>query len=425
MKRCFLALVLLCIPFFASGEDFSTIYGDIGDLFQNPDPNTGLTIFPILGIPSGGKYASMGTAFTAVASDAGFLEANPSASSGLKYTELSLIHNNWISDSNLEGVIYTMRFNDLGIGFGGKFLYVPFTEYNTFGEREVNTVDVRGTPVDKVSRGYYSENLFTMNISYNFFSSYYFYGLAVGSNLKFAYRHVPSVFYPETNQSTAAFMADIGILTKFNLFKFYASRDRNLSFGAVVKNLGPTYREEPLPTEATFGVAYAPIRPVTLAFDFNLPFSLYPQLFPAEQWYIASGLDVVFTDFFSLQGGFRIRGSNPRITMGSTIDLSKITFVVTYTLDLTTQFDNLDKFSVEAKFKLGDRGRGDLQARMDDLYTAGLEEYAEGNLEKSLVYLNDLIELDPRFQPATELVEIIRRALVLQREMESLQQVEE
>ena len=421
MKRWILVLILIFSSLFAFSEDFSTIFGDVSEFFENTDTNTGLTIFPILMIPLGGKYAGMGTAYTAVASDAGFLEANPSASSGLKYTELSLIHNNWISDSNLEGVIYTMRFNDLGIGFGGKFLYVPFTEYDTWGERAVNTVD----DVEKVSKGYYSENLLTMNISYNFFSSYYFYGLAIGTNLKFAYRHVPTVFYPESSQSIAAFMADLGILTKFNLLKFYASRERNLSFGAVVKNLGPKYKEEPLPTEATFGMAYAPIRPVTLAFDFNLPFSFDPVNYPAEEWNIAAGMDVVFTDFFSIQGGFRVRGSNPRITLGSTIDLAKITFVATWTLDMTTQYDTLDKFSVEAKFKLGDRGRGALQNRLDDLYTAGLEEYADGNMEKALTYLNDLIELDPHFQPAQELIEIIRRALVLQREMEALQQVEE
>ena len=48
----------------------------------------------------------MGTAFTAVADDSSFLEANPSASSLLETTELSVTHNNWIADTSVEGVIY-------------------------------------------------------------------------------------------------------------------------------------------------------------------------------------------------------------------------------------------------------------------------------------------------------------------------------
>ena len=421
MKRLLFLIALSLLSAGIYAEDFSSVYGNIGDLFQNPDQNTGLTVFPLLRIPLGGRYEGMGTAFTAVADDAGFLEANPSGSSGLAYTELSVLHNNWIADSNMEGVIYTVRFNDLGIGFGGKFLYVPFTEYNAWGER--------------VSKGYYSESLATANISYNFFSSYYFYGLSVGTNLKVAYRNVPGVFYapPEGatkeetkayNQSALAVMLDVGVLTRFNVLKFFASRKRNFSLGAVVKNMGPNAKEEPLPAEATFGIAYAPIRPLIVAFDFNFPFSFNKADFPAEEWNIATGIDIVFTDFFSVQSGFRIRGSNPRISLGSTVDLEKVTFVVNYTLDMTTQFNAFDKFSIEAKFNLGDRGRGELTAKIDDFYTASLEEYADGNLEKAMSFLEDVMLLDPDFQPATELYKIIQRAIVLQREMESIQQVE-
>ena len=78
----------------------------------------------------------MGTAYTAVSSDSGFLESNPAGSSLLDYTELTLNHNNWIADTNIEGVVYTTRFDNLGIGIGGKFLYVPFIEYNRWGEEE-------------------------------------------------------------------------------------------------------------------------------------------------------------------------------------------------------------------------------------------------------------------------------------------------
>ena len=74
-----------------------------------------------------------------------------------------------------------MRFDDLGIGFGGKFLYVPFTAYNDWGAA--------------VANDYISETIATMNVSYNFLSSYYFTGVAVGANLKVAYRNIPESLF--------------------------------------------------------------------------------------------------------------------------------------------------------------------------------------------------------------------------------------
>ena len=113
----------------------------------------------------------------------------------------------------------------------------------------------------------------------------------------------------------------------------------------------------------------------------------------------------------------------PEFFYTTTFNQKKVTFVVNYTLDMTTQFNSFDRFSIEAKFKLGDRGRGEIVAKIDDFYTAALEEYADGNLEKAMSFLEDVILLDPDFQPATELFEIIQRAILLQREMESIQQV--
>lgn len=402
----FTVLFLLAVcPVFA---DFSTFYGSIAPDEEQLDPNVGLTVFPTLLIPIGGKYEGMGTAFTAVADDAGFIEANPSASSLLDQTQLVFSHNNWIADSNMEGVVYTIRFDDLGIGFGGKFLYVPFTEYDTWGER--------------VSKGYYSETIATMNISYNFFSSYYFYGLAVGTNIKVAYRDISEEIEPE--QSAVGVMGDFGVLTRFNLFKMYSSRTKNFSVGAVVKNLGPFVLEEPLPTEATFGIAYSPLRPLTFSFDFTLPFSFNPDLFPAEKWNIAGGADIVFTSFFSIQTGFKYRGGNPKISLGSTINLQKIRFVVNYTLDLTTSSNSVDHFSIQAQLKMGDRGRAELQAKIDEYYTRGLEAYAGGRLQEAIDNWNMVLELEPGFQPAAEMKRTAQRAVVLQEEMEKIQEIE-
>ena len=146
-------LVTIGAVSWADGADFYSAWSNLMKNFA--DPNTGLTVFPTLLIPMGGKYEGMGTAYTAMAADGGFMESNPAASSRLARTELSFFHHAWIADSNLEGIIYTMRFNDLGIGLGGKFLYVPFTAYNEWG--------VAG------AQDYISETVATANVSYDFF----------------------------------------------------------------------------------------------------------------------------------------------------------------------------------------------------------------------------------------------------------------
>ncbi|MEW5817424.1 MAG: UPF0164 family protein, partial [Spirochaetota bacterium] len=79
MRRVqFIIIVMFLMSASIQGSDFSEIYGDASESAGKLDPDAGLTIFPLLLIPTGGKYEGMGTAFTAVADDTGFLEANPS-----------------------------------------------------------------------------------------------------------------------------------------------------------------------------------------------------------------------------------------------------------------------------------------------------------------------------------------------------------
>lgn len=411
MKKRLILIIFFLLSLVVYSADLDEIYANFSDLSSLPffsDKNTGLTVFPTLLIPMGGLLEGMGTAYTAVSSDSGFLESNPAGSSLLDYTELTLNHNNWIADTNIEGVVYTTRFNNLGIGIGGKFLYVPFTEYNRWGEEEAS--------------GYYSETIATMNISYNFFSSYYFYGISLGANFKAAYRHIPESIAPD--QSVATIMTDLGFLTRMNFLKFYAARERNFSIGGVVKNLGPLALGEPLPSIATAGIAYAPIRPILISFDYNYPFSLYLPASDWEKWNVSAGINAVMTDFFSIHSGFSYRGSNPKFTIGSQLILEKVHLNINYTLDMTTQLTSVDKFSIEATLPLGDRGRAGDSRKVDEFYIAGLESYAKGDLLKAVEYWKVALELNPGFQPAAENMMVAQTAIKLQESMEALNVVE-
>jgi uncharacterized protein UPF0164 len=381
--------------------DYSNIYFFFGDTRQ-PE-NTGLTIFPTLIIPAGGEFEGMATAYTAVARDVSFFDANPAASATLSMTELTFTHNLWIAGTYIDGSTYAMRFDDLGIAFGGKILHVPFSRY--------------GADTDEVAGGRYSEGVFGANISYNFLRDFYYPGLSVGATIKTAYRSIPEVVAP--GQSAIGIAADVGVLTRFNFLKYYASRAPNFAAGITAKNFGPAIRGEPLPSQITTGVAYSPIRPLIIALDFIVPVSLARGV-PAQQVAGAIGAAVQITPFFSAQTGFLFRLGDSRFTLGATVELTDVTIVTNYTLDRATQFDSVNRVSVQAQLNLGDRGRGEVSDTVDRLYLDAWVLSAGGELEQAVRLLSEALELDPTFTPATELLELTQRTLDLQEELRAI-----
>lgn len=361
----------------------------------SPDPNEGLTTFLSTLVPMGGSAESMGMAYTAVASDASFLETNPAGSALLERTEMALYHNNWIQDTRIEGLVYAVRFGGLGLGVGGKWLYLPFTERDDYGYR--------------VTGGYYSEALAIGNVSVHLFPGYYFYGVSLGANVKLAYRSFPDFGDESGNvlpgsgasQSAFAIMADLGVLTRFNFLKFYYARAKNFSIGLALKNFGPPVLGEPLPTVATFGLAYSFFRPILVSADLSLPINLV-DLSKSENLYWGVGYRMTITDFWSLRAGLLVKGGNPRLSAGASVSFSPMTLEVNYTLDLTTQFTPLNRISVEARFDMGDMGRASRADMVDSLYIGGLEAYAAGELEKAIELWNKALEIDPYFDPARE-----------------------
>jgi hypothetical protein len=405
MKKTVLITILFLYSASTSFADsFSEYYSQVTGYFgESGSRNTGLTALPILSIPAGGEYEAMGTAYTAVSRGTGFFDANPAGSSYLDYTELSIQHANLIADANMESIAYTTRFNNLGLGASGKFLHVPFTEYNRYGE-QVATIR-------------YLEMVGALNVSYRFLHGFYFSGVSVGTNLKFGYRHIPEVIAPE--QSALGVMADIGILTRFNFLKFYSARERNASVGLSVRNLGPPVLDDPLPTSVVGGVAYSPMRPLLVSFDLIVPVQPFSDA-PAEALGYAGGTAVQVTEFFSVRSGLLIKGGNPRFSLGGAVDFETVRISANYTLDMTTRLNAVDRFSLEASFPLGDRGRGGREQLAEEYYLDALVAFANGDLERAAALSRNALELNPRFEPARETLKTVVTSLQLQEELESI-----
>ncbi|MBN2628480.1 MAG: UPF0164 family protein [Spirochaetales bacterium] len=404
-KRLILPFFFLCL--FWLHADFEDTYSEMISL-AGLDPNSGRNSFLTLIIPSGGKYQSMGTAYTAVVKDSGYLDANPATSSHLKNTELSFFHNDWIDDSNLESVAYTQRIDNIGWGLGGKFLWLPFDATNTWGE--------------VTSSGAYSESVLTLNFSVNFLNDYYYSGISLGVNAKAAYRGVSEVL--AADQNALALMGDVGILTRFNLLKFYPSREKNFALGVSAKNLGKEFITEPdpLPSQVTGGFSFSPIKPLLLAADMTYPFNLNGE--EAEAVSYAMGMDLAMTEFLSLQGGFLLKLGKPRITVGTDLEMEKFSVGVNYTLDLATQFKPIDRIVLSLSLNLGDFGRMTLRDKVQELYLTGLGAYSLGDYTQALIYWEECLQLDENFTPAREMITTTEKSLELEQKMRDQQTVE-
>jgi len=399
LKIAVLAAVLIFFPLFSVlASDRHDFYGNAADYLNNIygiDNNAGLTAFPVLNIPMGGRSEGMAGAFTALSDDISFLEFNPAGSSMLEKTELAFFHNNWIADTKIEGIAYATRFGNLGLAAGAKWLYTPFTEYNYYGER--------------VSSGYYFEGVAILNTSYNFLAGYYFSGLSLGISLKGAFRLMPDYTDSRDNiikgsglsQSAAMGMADIGMLVRFNMLKGYVAREKNASAALVIRNLGPPSMDEPLPTVAAAAISYKPIRPVAFALDFYVPVNMMePEV--SELPYGAFGVSVNVTNFLSMRSGLMLKAGSSRITVGSAVNLNKVAVDINYTLDFLTQMQPLNRVSLAVRFDLGDRGRKQTSDKIDELYLLGLEAFSRGNLDDAKLCWEEALRLNPRYDPARE-----------------------
>ena len=384
-------------------------YSEIADALTNlgyfeSNKNEGTTSFRSLLIPVGGRPESLGSAYTGLCDDAGYINYNSAASCLLSNTQASAYHNSWIADSKLDTVVFTTRIDNLGFGFQAGCLYMPFSEYNIFGER--------------VNASYYSETNIAANISYNFLAGYDFKGIAVGASIKSAFRSVPD--YTDNNtdsiislsglaQSGIGIMADVGLMLQFNFLKFFASRTPNVRIGISAQNLGAAFTgigsksgiklDDPLPTvfAAGFSCQFLPV--ITATFDIKQPVNLFhPEQY--QMFSLSGGVILAFTKSFSLLLGTEFKGGNPRFSVGSEFQLANARLNFNYTLDLTSSFNPVNRISISAKIILGDRGRAERQKMIDELYLRGLDYYANSEWEKAIETWEAILKLNKRYDPA-------------------------
>ena len=383
-------------------SDISSVLTDIG--IFNSNQNEGTTSYRSLLIPAGGRPESLGSAFTGLGDDASYINYNSAAGCIMSDTQAAVYHNSWIADSKMDTLAYTTRVDNFGFGLQAGCFYLPFTEYNLFGER-VNT-------------SYYSESCLAANISYNFLAGYDFKGIALGGTVKTVFRSMPDYTDNDTDaiiplsglaQSGVGIMADLGIMMQFNFLKFFASRTPNVRIGFSAQNLGAAITgigskkglrlDDPLPTYFSAGMSCQFLPIITATFDIKQPVNLFaPEQY--QMFSFSAGFILAFTKNFNLLLGAEFKGGNPRFSTGAEFQLTNARLNFNYTLDLTSSFNPINRISISAKIMLGDRGRAQKQKVIDELYSRGLDHYANSEWEEAIEVWQEILVLNKRYDPA-------------------------
>jgi hypothetical protein len=375
--------------------------------------NNGLTIFPILSLPFGGAQTAMGSAYTAVCRDISFLDCNPAAGAIQDETQLAANTRLAISNVQLESAGWTDRWGDYSLGALFKILHSDFTAYDATGKA--------------TATGAYVELAAGVNGSMTLWRDYNFSGLAIGANIKLAYRDIPKSFYERitrlagSDQNAFGVMADLGLLTRFNFLKPYSSRDKNFSVGFAIRDLGPpTVQNEALPTTVNAGIAWQPLRYLTFAGDFNLPVNLV-DITQSSMPGFSVGMALQIANFAGVKAGFQLKGGNPRFTVGGEVDaIEWASFLVSYTLDLSTQFRLGNHLTIQAKLNFGDNGRQALAKKVDELYISALVAMSSSDWQKVISLCEAALRIDPGFIPAREILKQAQNSQHLLDQIESI-----
>jgi len=422
-------LLIICFSFPARALDFSGSRSFIEALSASAGYEKRAISFYSLTVPAGGRAETLGCTYTGISDDVSLLDANPAASSVLVQNQIGVFHNTWIAGTSMETIAAAGRYGDFGIGGAFRFFYVPFDEYDASGKRN--------------ARSLYSETTALFNISYNILAGYYFKGIAIGTNVKTAWRSMPDTSGSVVNaqslsRSALAFASDAGIMLRFNCGKFFASREPNLRIGvnllnagAAITNFGEKIEfDDPLPTSAAFGLSYRPIKQLLAAAEFKQPLDLSDigKHVPPS---VGCALEINATDFFSLGAGCKFNGGENEahlkfdgVGVGAGVTLFKrVQLNVNYTLDRFTSFRPVNHISAGAKILFGGDGRVKKQSEVERLYGEGLKLFGDGDFAGAVAVWNEALAIDRRFTPAKKGIASAKKQLALRQRIRDSQSI--
>lgn len=171
--------------------------------------------------PTGGRYASLDGAFTALANDASFFEANPAGSANMTHGELAFFHTTGFGSFHAETLSYVGQSGNWGYGASMR-MFFPESGFN-FSATTGPVCTSATEPIKQ--RGAIGIINFARRIG----------GLSLGANLKAGFRDAQGLQHTSVS-------SDIGLQWVGNVAKSFTSEEPNLYIGLAATNLGLTVK---------------------------------------------------------------------------------------------------------------------------------------------------------------------------------------
>jgi hypothetical protein len=344
---------------------------------------------PILKFIYGSRALSLGGAYVSVADDAYYMDSNPAGGDARKVFRASLIHQEWIEDTNYEALRLSYGIRDqFFVGLGLTYCYTPFEYYDMTGQTDGTSYHL-------------SQSIVLANFGYKLRK----YDVAFGVNAKVLYNHVPDELYE--GQSYMLFAGDAGFLAKTNILKTFIGPEPSMTFGLALRNFGYCEAIDKLPTELHAGVSYRLFRHLMLSGEYALPFY--------EPMYGSVGAEFDVAKTFFIQAGVEFK-ENPMVGLGVGYRRKDLNINISYTPSI--EFRNMMNVSVE--FRFGDTAAEARQKEIEKLMLDALVDYNTGNYEASLEAIEKVLEMDPGNRRARQLKKTVLKEIELEESAEKV-----
>jgi hypothetical protein len=333
----------------------------------------------------GARSLSLGGACVSLNDHIYYMDSNPAGGDTEDLWRISLLHQEWIADTNYESIRVSRGFDDrFYAGLGFTYMYIPFVHYDLYGSTDGNTYNI-------------SQSLGIINGGYRLREQ----GLTVGGNLKVYYYHVPEDLAQDQNY--LLFAADVGVLKNTNILKRYVGPEPSLSFGLAVRNLGYSNVVKRLPMEVHAGASYRPMRNLLLTSQVCFP------LF--EPMYGAVGAEYDFDKKFYVQGGVQVK-ANPMFSVGAGYRREDLRIQVAYTP--TIAFYNM--ISVSVSYDFGRTRRENHRSQVEELLQEAFEQFEQHEYEHTLELVDKVLTIDPGNRRAEALKELVENQQELEKQ---------
>ncbi len=362
--------------------------------------NEGVSGADFLSIGVGSRPLSMGEAFTAAINDINTIYYNPAGLGTMKYSMLSMMHQELILDSRFENISVTFPFFYGFLGISSSVFWVPPFE----------KIDEEGNEVGQVY--FYNTSLVAAyGQSLGF--------MEIGGSVKYIYQRIDTLML-----HSAAI--DVGILKRLYMYSPFDAPVRNFSLGLSIQNIGTKANEDPLPRQLRFGTAYYLTRWFGLHIDFieNLidgtDFYDFTYGFD-ESFRINAGVEFSYFDILSLRAGYRFNDAGKyTFGMGFNYAVRNVSFMVDTSYADTGVFGPVYSFTVTFKLipqviTVEDR------LKADKHYRKGIEYYIKNDVDGAIEEFLKCKRLNPYHKNVGQKIEDLEELRDLRKEAESFE----